>query len=369
MKSSPEDNLDSLISKAETPAVTGEDSYADGDLNGLLEIADRLSMIQFSIPTPKQRKLYLINEAHKPIAVWDNYTKIFKFFAWPAALIMLISISLPIYQASKTSLPGTALFPLKKIAEKTQIYTVQKNPDQLAQAQIDLTLKRLQELKVVMNTNPANPEMEKNAITELETQTKTALPIIKEAISQRPDPTLVRNLENLNRKLTELPDKTTSPDTAKTATELAKNSAEATQEILAIFAANSEQPEISLKNENYFEVKGRIKKIQDKSLVVENTVFTYQPQEIIIKSEANRIKISDLVQDTQVLVKGTRLPKGELEATEIVVLNELNTDIDTPSNSRPLNNTEPTEIPAPDPNKVNAGFIVEDPAPSQITNP
>lgn len=354
------DQLEELLKMKHSEIITLSDDSENGEeLTGLLEVANRLGALQFSnLPKPDKQWKY-ISLQKSPNARRMHLVKI---FAWPASLLILLIAGFQTYERSIESLPGETFFPIKKLSEQARIYTVQKDPEKLAFAQIELTEKRFNETQVLLSQQDIDEGIKSKALEELTTQTKTALPLIKDAVAAKnSNPDLVKNLEKLNKKLSTLSSSTKTAKNTALASEVADESQKATTEILSMIAATPGDTTLTLESSNTAQAEGLITSFTKDHLVVEKTTFTYNPTKLIIKKVSGPGSLSDLTLNAKVKIKGTRNIDGKLEAQEITVLSvapkiEPKPVIETPEITQPASST----------NQLQTGLIIEDPRP---TNP
>lgn len=363
-----------------------EEGGTEEEIRGLLEVADRLAAIQMAeVPTPTKRHLYIETLEAKQNRHFRM--KLVKIFAWPASLAVMALVATHTYNQTSNSLPGSKLFSIKRMSEKAGVWKASNDPQKLALAQIELTQRRLAETSLVLSSNQLDSAVKSRALQELNDQAQVAFPLIRLAINEQQDANspVVKNLENLNQKIAALPKEsvTENKDLALT-TELTETSQKTTDDVLHLLGAASDAETITLKEESNVEVTGKLNSYKQNSLIVEKTVFTYDPQKIIITKNKEKATLKDLSLKQTVVIKAIREEDGKLRATELNITADAPKETkpkveETPKLPEPTPETPTEEVKEPslgikqdnnetnntDPQKLQAGLIIEDPNPTK----
>lgn len=365
MQKNPENLIEDLLHSSKTErnlclAEETRDKNDTEDISGLLEIADRLSSVNFlTSPSPNKQWKYINTlGTHNPQGLTRQ--KLIKIFAWPASLALILLVSIQTFEKSQESLPGSTFFPIKKLGEQAKVYTVVKNPQAFAEAQLNITEKRLIETQNILNNDDFNEAIKSKALEELKDQAKATLPLFKEvAVGKSRDTKFVKDLENLNKKLVALKESTKEEKNHAIASEVAKESQKTTDEVLSIIAATPDETSLTLENSNNVQITGKLVTLTKEKLVVEKTTFTYKQSKLIINNVSGITSFTNLNIGSTIAVKGIRNSDGILEATEITIQKQ------APKESKPVIEKPIEETPAtPTTNTLQTGLIIESPNPT-----
>lgn len=328
-------------------------------------IAEQLASIQFlDIPAPTKQRKYILST---PLPESTPFiTRISKFLLLPLALGSLALVAFKGYEKTEKSLPGSNLYTIKKISEKAQIASVADNPEKLAEAQLELTLKRIDEAKQIINSPTSTGESKKVAIEAVTEQANKAIPALKSNENFKPDKLqgsqILENLSSLKSDLIKTP---SIADSSVENTELAKSTEDAnsaTSELFKIVTASLlDETVLTDNSKSDVHVTGRISKITENSITVENTTFTFDPQVLIIQKAVeegkfNPGKITDLYPRIKVTVDGQKTDSDSLKATKVTILLKLEKAVPVTKPAEPEETT-----PEPEKNELKAVLIIENP--------
>lgn len=299
-------------------------------VNELTKISGLLfSMKKNPVPAPtRQRKYALISEQTK-----ISFFHFSRFAAGSVSLALLISVfTLGGYQAA-ASLPGQPLFKVKRTAENVRLkFVIDKKAK--AQLQLSMAQNRLKEARVVLNNPSSNKKQEIAALTELASQTKTAVESVQELTINQPlqkeSHPIVSELESLANEQKQVIKQVKTEDeeikvAAVGATNEAGNAALQAVEIkkyLAIAEAG-QGPEtlVELSNDpNQVSVFGIVQELGQGSIVVEKTRFLIDQNTEIKNLQSKKITIQDLKIDMRVKVVGKK-DQGKILAQSITQFN------------------------------------------------
>ncbi|MCL5666911.1 MAG: DUF5667 domain-containing protein [Patescibacteria group bacterium] len=353
--------------------------------------AEVLSMPKKEIPEPSMRRKYLLAPARAAQFSWLRLSR----YAWLSYSMAIIVCALAGtgYAASR-SLPGDPLFSVKKTAESLQV-KLASNPDDKANLQMELAQKRFSDAEKILKNPYSNPKQEKAALTELITQTQTAIEQANAAahsnpVSEKTHP-LVASLENINVQQQNLIKEAKLGLNAGTDTQSAlaavKENANKVAEIKRYIsvASNEQFPAALDANASTTEVSGVIGKISANEIVINGTSFALSSSTVITGPQNNVIEISSLKTGVTANITTGQTQGGRTIALRITILDMANigrkgevkgtstadvlkTPESTASSSSPedignANSDTSTPETLTDPNTAVGAYILEDPAP------
>jgi hypothetical protein len=173
-------NLDEIYNQALEMLKKGQSkeevlvkfAQSKNELAPLLDIASVfLTMPKNIVPTPMMRRKYAIVPTKR---LWLAWLHVSKFASVSVGLMLLVSaLSVTAYQASK-SVPGNALFTLKKGEESFRL-VLASNQNQKASLQVAIAQQRLSDAQQIFNDPASNAQQKTAALNELSAQTTSAV--------------------------------------------------------------------------------------------------------------------------------------------------------------------------------------------------
>lgn len=367
------------------------------ELAPLLKISSQLLTLPKNIvPTPMMQRRYALAPSPR---FWLGWMHLLKVAATSVSVMLLVSaLGAGIY-ATTQSVPGTALFSVKKTAENLELVlaTTQQNK---ATLQIAIAQQRLSEAQQIFADPKSNSSSKTSALNELANQTASAVASVKDVASADPASSqttpLVASLVNLTNQqktlLKDIPSNSEVQSAAQSALATLNQTDSQVQQIkMTVAAANSDQTLTSLSsNPNAVAVLGVVNKITADQITVEKTAFSVNDQTQIKDTSGKTLSLADLATGQKVEAIGTNL-NSTVTATEIVAIDTNLAQITAPT-STPASAATPTATgtveaastvagsststdqktvsipsdsssPTTDPNTVIGSFIPGDPAP------
>ena len=245
--------------------------------------------------------------------IWMAWLHISKFAGVSMSVMLLVSaLTATGYEAYKSG-PGQVLFPVKKVAEQTQVLLAYNQNDKAA-IQVAIAQQRLSEAKAIFSDPNSNPQQQQAALSELTSQTSAAVAVVSNVAQSNPkatqSPPLLSSLENINSQqrnlLEQIKPNTQIAAAAGTALQsLNTDSATINQIKQTVAIAGKDQALAQLSaNPNSVAVLGDISQVSSSQITVEKTTFTVNSQTTITDSDGNTIKLSDLKPKTKVNIVG-----------------------------------------------------------------
>lgn len=353
------------------------------ELSSLLKLSASLLVLPKNpVPTPLMNHRYAATKAKSFWFAWEHISRLAA--ASTAAMLLLSAFAVTGY-AAYHSAPGQTLFAVKKSAEKLQM-VLAYNQNQKASLQIEITQKRLNEARLILQNPSSNIEQEKAALTELTAQTSTAIEVINTVTANNPkgdnNHPLLSSMETITKQqqtlLKEIKPSGEINEAAGTAlVALNKNSAKISEIKQSIAIASNDQTLAKLNSDpDSVAVLGKISAITKTNITVEKTAFAINSQTVIKNAEGKIITPESLKPETKVSVSGKK--DGEtLVAKDILVINELGTEPEVKSASttpdiKPFASTTSTSAisepakPTTNPNQAQGSYIFEDPNPQFV---
>ncbi len=363
------------------------------ELRPLLQTAALLmSLPKNSVPEPVMQRKYILSPAKH---TWLKLFPVSKLAGLSMSLILLASLVAGTSYAAYSSVPGEALFTLKKSSEQIQL-KLATTPEKKASIQIEITKKRLTDAQKVLNNPEAKPELEIAAINELVNQTRNTIEEVSAVTKNSPSPdqnqTAVASLEDINKQqqnmLQEIKPENNLPDNAKLAMQAVKENTSKVSEIKKyIEAASNEQTLVKLSSDpNTVVLTGNINSVEKKSFSVENTIFYINDNTEIKNSNLDKkdesilnikakVSVIAVRNNDKLIAKQITLISGPAEEEGVVK----GTNTETASSTAPTATAKKTEsastdksnegfqnpesVPTTSPYTVTGSFIIEDPTP------
>ena len=176
-----------------------EFSQFQKELAPLLDISSSLLALPKNLaPRPAMQRKYALAPAQN---IWMAWLHISKFAGVSMSVMLLVSaLTATGYEAYKSG-PGQVLFPVKKVAEQTQVLLAYNQNDKAA-IQVAIAQQRLSEAKAIFSDPNSNPQQQQAALSELTSQTSAAVAVVSNVAQSNPkatqSPPLLSSLENIN---------------------------------------------------------------------------------------------------------------------------------------------------------------------------
>ncbi len=287
------------------------------ELLELLPIVNQLNSISITpAPVPLRRHKFADQKTSWLQIV--NFLSAYKFVIAPLVLIVIALGGFGLNQASNNSLPGQVLYYIKSAKEQAQV-TLTFDQKKLATLHVELSQKRLEEVKRAIQSN--DPKQELAALNNLTEQTEKTLTAISQvAVNPETDSNnqeLLDNLVAINKEQKSLIQAATeSSDTKEQATVALNESKETDINLAKLIATVNEQTLLDLPNK--ISVTGVILNINDHKVTIEKNTFMIDDQTLIIGATGEATTNSDDLKG-KVTVIGTR-DNNNLIAKKIVII-------------------------------------------------
>ncbi len=287
------------------------------ELLELLPIVSNLNSISIATaPMPMRRHKFA-----EPQTSWlqlGNFLTNYKFVIAPLILIVIALGGFSLNKATNNSLPGQVLYYIKSAKEQAQV-TLTFDQNKLATLHVELSQKRLEEVKRAIEAN--DPKQELAALNELTEQTEKTLTAISQvAVNPQTDSNnqeLLDNLVAINKEQKSLIQAATeSSDTKEQATVALNESKETDINLAKLIATVNEQTLLDLPNK--ISVTGVIVNINDRKVTIEKNTFTIDDQTLIVGATGEATTNSADLKG-KVTVIGTR-DNNNLIAKKIVII-------------------------------------------------
>lgn len=163
-----------------------------------LQLAEKLGKFpKKTVPSPAMQRKYSLMPVK---TTWYRWLHFSRWIAASTSLILLLSAIAGTGYAAYNSMPGQALFAIKKTAENLQLQFA-ASPEKKAALQVEFSKKRLIEAEKILKNPDVKPEIAKAAVQELSEQTKNTVNTLVLINKVSPDPqktkTLVKTLETI----------------------------------------------------------------------------------------------------------------------------------------------------------------------------
>lgn len=331
-----------------------------------------------AVPRPTPRHSYA-----RTSWSWFTFTEFltaYKFAFAPLLLLAVLASGFTLNKASENSLPGQVLYSIKSAKERAQV-TLTFDQKKLATLHMELSQKRLEEVKRAIETN--NPEQEVAALNNLTEQTEKTLDAISQIAtdpnSSQENHELIDNLVAINKEQKSLIQAATeSSDTKEEATIALTESKETDINLAKLIATVNEQTLMDLPNK--ISVTGIVITITDAKVTVEKNTFSLNNDTVIVSTTGEITTATDI--KGKISVIGTT-DNNTLVAKKIIIIDpdakvEASSTVSTPQVKGRVTTTpsglppKPAVIPSPEtddetitpPTEAYGGFIAE-PADSQ----
>ena len=295
------------------------------ELAPLLDVsASLLSLPKNLAPRPAMQRKYALLNAK---SFWMAWLHVSKFAGVSMSVMLLVSaLTATGYEAYKSG-PGQILFPVKKVAEQTQVLLAYNQNDK-AKIQVAIAEARLSEAKAIFSDPNSNPQEQQAALNELTSQTSAAVSVVSDVAQSNPkatqSPPLLTSLENINTQqrslLAQIKPNTQIAAAAGSALQsLNTDSATINQIKQTVAIAGNDQALAQLSaNPNSVAVLGDINQISNNQITVEKTTFTVNGQTTITDSNGNTLELSDLKPKAKVNIVGLQ-QQNTLMAEQILL--------------------------------------------------
>lgn len=319
MKETPDYILEQALARLASGESAASIAASFSNYPGLteeLQIAALLQSVPIArVPAPSMRYRYT-----EKVGFWRklvNSIQTYRFAAVPLVLMLLLMGGTGILQAANNSLPGDRLYGMKIAAEQAQL-KLTFNEEKQATLYVELAKKRLDEARRVIALS--NPDQEAIALDNLAKQTERTFEFAShlaatKAVAQN-DTSLLENLVAFNKeKRLVLATAVKSADD-KTLAQTTINTKANDKNLARLIAAVNEQSLLDLPNK--ISVTGIVSTTSNKSITVENNIFTINDATIILSQEGDPID-EDMGLTGQITVIGTR-QDNTLVAKKIVII-------------------------------------------------
>ncbi len=388
------DNFEDILDSAIAELAEGKTlqavlaNYPDQakELSDILPmVAPAISLPKNEVPRPNRRRRY-VAALHVPLQV--RLQRIIRIALIPATAILLLVGLGHFAQAAQQALPGSPLFAVKLLAERTRV-AVTLDQTQKAKLELGYSQKRLSEAQTVLQQENSSSDQKLAALTELKDQTQKTLSVVPQvatsnAINNKDD-SLLKNLIAVNNQQKNLLQNISGKDEAKAiATTTLQVTEDSQKAIATLLAAVNDQTLVDLLDRQ-ISITGTVSAVDYKNqkITVENNSFAINSSTDIKSGDAT-LKLTDIPAKTQVTIVGNKTKdgivansinvivlatapaKGEVKGVSTAAKNtekaespkaSVSKNDNTDQNQAP-SNTNPTQ---PDPNKVTGGFIIEQP--------
>lgn len=294
-------------------------------------LATRLGNLQKKhVPAPRMRKLYLTenvrgvkNSWANPIHTenswihpihtensWVNFlanslAKLLTLKKLAISIAVIVVFLVATVYTTAYSLPGHALFPLKKAYENTRVKFAASQTEKL-QFEIQIANQRLAEAEQAISKNDKTFQIA--AINELRIQTKSTLNHLKEAASnpetaKNPEiirPEMIRNVENLAVKQETLIAKVDPKSAQQNQTDNKK----AISEIKNMILVSEERAVADIQPPKELIYKGKISEIKDDKIYIDKNIFVVNGETYISDKNGAMMFLSELGSKDEVTIKG-----------------------------------------------------------------
>ncbi len=375
MSRSPETILDESIEQLRTGSSVERvlENYQQDlpELEILMPVLTSLADLPIAdVPTPMKQRRYAA--ALKPRSATELVLSFLKASALPAGILAGLATFVVTGYAANNSIPGQHLFTVKKSIERTSLVFTPENAK--PQAKLAIIEKRLAEAQQALADPTTNPRNTKAALEELASETQATVSDVKKAADNNTltssDVEILNSLAEITKKQEDLTNENNPATDAivETTAEVAKEAKIASEDIKKIIATVNDKVLASLTvDPNDITISGGLITSIDKSkVIVEKTIFTFDPNTIIIVKDDQSFDVNKLVTQTKVTISGTKTDKG-IVVKKIIVLElppekpgtvQGATTTTTPIPEPTKEPEQPTETPTPN-NNVSGTYIVE----------
>lgn len=305
-----------LDKKIKTLKQSGAFENENKELAELLNIAKSFyELPKKHTPNPNMQKKFMLIPAK---VFWYSWFHFSKLATVSMSAILLFSTAGVAGYVAWHSVPGQALFAVKRSAEKLQLKFA-TTPEKKANLYVEFSKKRLMDAQKILNNPDSEPEFTKAVINELVIQTKNTVDAVQ---------TITKN-ESL--------------DKAKPMINSLEN-----------ITAKQDQLIKEIKPNGNSEIVAKAKESANESAIKLAEIKKYIE---IATNEQTLVELKN-VKNPKEEIKGTSTPES---SKENILKNSTSTVL---NNSKViLEKEEKFELPKIDPNTVTGSFIIEDPSP------
>ena len=126
-----------------------------------LQLAEKLTKLpKKSVPSPAMQRKYVLAPAK---AAWYHWLHLSRWAMASTSLVLLLSAIAGTGYAAYNSMPGQALFAVKKTAENLQLQFA-TSPEKKIALQVEFSKKRLMEAEKILKNPDTSPETAKAAM-------------------------------------------------------------------------------------------------------------------------------------------------------------------------------------------------------------
>lgn len=349
--------------------------YQD-ELAGLLSVVETgMSLPKKSIPAPYKQFKFLESpalQANTKAQSTSNPAKVFSFWKWaiiPLGISLIIGGDF-VVKATENSLPGDALYTVKRATEQARL-SLTSDQDKVATIHIELLQKRLDEVKRVADTGDTTSETV--AISELQSQTaktfSAVTPVATDNALSKSDTTLLNSLVAVNKEqqsVLKTLSETAETETAKLAVNSAIENTEKNSQALAQIVTKVDEQ--TAPNSEKVQITDTIYKISKDTLLVGKDIIQVN-SETLVTDKNLPSSFSKLNLQNKVTVTGLKNSDGTITALEINVLSTGVVKGQSTTNNPETSNTngqapadtqsEPNSNPTNTPSQAIGGFITE----------
>jgi hypothetical protein len=335
------------------------------ELLPLLEVASMgLSIPKVVVPTPIRRHKFAETALYP--SMWSSLITFMRVAIIPIGLVAVLFGGKVVVNAANDSLPGSPLYSLKRATEQARL-NLTFDQDKVATLHVELTQKRLDEVKQAINNE--NEEQEKAAIEALQEQSDKTFATVPQVAAAnaltKNDQKLLDNLVAINKEQKEVLSAVKDENQSKAAADTALNSTKENGKQLAVILATvHEQTLVDLSNK--VSVTGEYTQLVKNKLTIEGSTFTITDETEILDADGAEATIKDI--GGKLSVVGEK-KDDVLIAKQITILvpapvievkpqvKGAATTTSTAKPSAPI--VQPPAVPATDPNQATGTFIVE----------
>jgi hypothetical protein len=371
--------LDQLAAGKSPAAILAEYPEHAAELSGILAVIQpAMTLPKNGIPAPVRRRRY-VAALHVP---WqERLQRVFRIALIPAtAVFILVGVS-QFAIAAEHSLPGTTLYRFKLAAERTRV-AVTTDQNEKAHLELAYSQKRLTDVQAVLQQENSSPDQKVAALTELKNQTQKTFALVPTVATSNAlnnnDDTLFKGLIAVNNQqkdlLKTLPAQDETNEIATTALQVTEDHQKT---IATLLAAVNDKTLIDLVDQQ-ISITGTVQlvNIAKQTITVEKNSFVVNDS-TQIKFQDKDLTLAGLPAKTQVTIVGSKTANGMVaDRIDVLVLADApdksgevkgaTTGTVKPTGAsdgttQPIEPKPSTPAPAPDPNTVTGGYIIEQP--------
>lgn len=344
------------------------------ELAPLLSLAERLnSLPKKTVPEPAMQRKYILAPSK---TFWLRWIHVSRLASVSIGMLLLAATLGSTGYAAEKSLPGTALFKVKKIAEHLQLQLTLNQEDKI-NFQVSLAQKRLNDAQTIINNSESAPEQKTAALNELAEETKNTVTVLNQSdktLAPVKNHPLIASLDSISSQQQALISNVNTQKTDKevqTATQANATQVAAIQQYLN--SASKEQALTDLaSNPAALSEIGLVEQISKTSITVNKQVFNLSERTLLKDEKGLSLPAEELKLGKPVEILGDKNNSGNF-ARQITILSETTykgkvkgeQTLIPSSTANPTSTPAANEdiIPAKDPNSAIGTFIPEDPSP------